>query len=103
MKTTPRAMLAASALTFLILPTMAQARLGTDKAGTPQSAQSSAPWNDANRSILKRVLADREHHGLDHIMFLPEDADRGSDTVVEKAYTQAALAYAQALVRWDHG
>ena len=99
MKTTLRAMLAASALTFLTLPTMAQARLSTDKAGTPQSAQSSAPWNDANRSILKRVLADRERHGLDHIMFLPDDADQGSDTVVEKAYTQAALAYAQALAQ----
>ncbi|VVT30321.1 Putative peptidoglycan binding domain protein (fragment) [Sphingomonas aurantiaca] len=99
MKTTFRAMLAASALTFLTLPTMAQARPSTDEAGTLQSAQSSALWNDANRSVLKTALADRERHGLDHIMFLPDDADQRSHTVVEKAYTQAALAYAQALAQ----
>lgn len=99
MKTTFRAMIAASALTFLILPTMAQAGLSTDEAGAPQTVQSSAPWNDANRGVLKTALADRERHGLDHLMFLPDDADQGSDTVVEKAYTQAALAYAQALAQ----
>ena len=54
-------------------------------------------WSAQARDVLRQALAGRARHGLDHVTFLPADADKGAPAMVDVAYTRAALAYADAL------
>ncbi len=47
----------------------------------------------------KHALARRDRHGLDHMIFLPADADRGTEHSIERNYNEAALDYARALAQ----
>ena len=85
--------LASTALTCVAVPAWAQ----SNAPAITQSSVSTALWGDANRAALRNALSHRDRHGLDHITFLPADADQGSEASIDKAYTQAALGYALAL------
>jgi len=92
-----RAMLAATALTCLTSPTLAQSTSDGPQDSAARSAQSDTLWTNANRDALRKELTERARHGLDHIAFLPTDVDQRSKAKMEQAYNQAALDYAQAL------
>ena len=93
------AMLAAVAAAFVALPIAAQSRADNTPSSAAQPAGLQALWTDANRSMLKEVLAHRDRHGLDHVSFLPTDAGEGPDPSVASAYTKAALDYARAVTQ----
>ncbi|MEN2786943.1 L,D-transpeptidase family protein [Sphingomonas qilianensis] len=82
-----RLWLIAVLLTAVVVPIFAPSRAAV--AAVPQDA---SVWNAASVAALQTALADRAHHGLDHIDFLP-----AGNNPPDAALNDAALRYARAL------
>lgn len=103
-------LLVATAIVSIPNPVAGQAPDGANQPGTWRTAVTETSmqrpyrdggqaivWTDADHAALREALAHRNFHGLDHLRFLSINADHGVASSIDRAYTRAALEYANAL------